>query len=186
MDTTVNPNVYAYVGGNPVSFSDPSGNLAPAAIVAIGGLVGAISGAAGVMIATNGNASSTQILQGALIGGGAGIIGTAGVLSALVGLPGAAVVGGNVGAGVGLQGMPGAILVSGGVSAGANIITQGAVLNTPSIDYCSVAGAAVGGVTGLGTVLKFGGATSVTAQLVSIIPKAGGGTAGANICGCFR
>jgi RHS repeat-associated protein len=62
---------YGYAGGNPLNFTDPSGELAPPAIGAIvGGVVGAVS-AGGTYAASNWGNIDGQGLTGAVIGGGA-------------------------------------------------------------------------------------------------------------------
>ena len=57
-------NLYAYVGGRPVSYVDPSGHLAIGAIV--GGLIGAASGALGAYVNCG---SATDIIVAGLFGG---------------------------------------------------------------------------------------------------------------------
>ena len=60
-------NLYGYVGGNPVMYTDPNGNLAVGAI--LGGITGAVSGGLGTY---SSGGSTLQIIGGAFFGGVAG------------------------------------------------------------------------------------------------------------------
>lgn len=92
--TTTDPNIYGYVGGNPVSLTDPTGEIVP--LVAAGAIAGALFNYA-IYAAT----TPTHTVQGALgaalggaIGGGLGVVAApvAGTLGLGTGIAGATAV----------------------------------------------------------------------------------------------
>ncbi|MFN3811751.1 MAG: RHS repeat-associated core domain-containing protein [Roseateles asaccharophilus] len=131
------PNYYAYVGGNPVSYLDPTGELIH---VGIGAAIGAVAGALGA--AQNPCASWRQIALGALGGAVAGGIGAAAPIAGS--LARAALVGGEAGF---LGNSLGQVIGNGGIAGfnPAQAITQGAI---------GAVGGAVGNLAGLGSALS--------------------------------
>jgi hypothetical protein len=120
-------NTYAYVGGNPLSFGDPSGNN-PAIIA--GAIVGGIGGLSGAL-ATNGN-PVTGAIVGAITGGLVGALGPT---------IGPAVANGVFVSGEALAAQVGIRALASGLG---NIVSQGQNVGV-DINVGSVVGSTIGG-----------------------------------------
>jgi RHS repeat-associated protein len=153
-------NTYAYVGGNPISNNDPSGNVVPAVAgvaAVIAGVVGAVAG--GAVAAYNGG-DATQIFQGAAVGFYGGVMGTVAITLAVSAGASAIVAAG----------------VSGAVGGLTNILGQTIINPKCRINWRAAGGAVVGGFVGFGTTFSYLGAGPVGAlakgQSVSAVSAA--------------
>jgi len=132
-------NVYGYVGGNPVSFIDPSGNFIPAVLLgagAIGAVIGGLSAAAQTY-----NSGGTGVWNYvSAIATGAAVGGAAGVGIGLTGLSGVAATG-AIGFASGFLGSGVTQLLQGGSFDICQAVTQGAIGGAAGL---------LGGIWGLG------------------------------------